>query len=196
MSAEAPDLNEIGDILSDIIDDNRRAVTVIRHMRAQLSKHKADAHPVDINEIVAGAVELVHGDAVIRNVAVDLELADALPLVAGDRVQLQQVCLNLILNGFDAMQEVPVDGRRLVIQTTRHGESAVCVSVRDTGVGFSEPEPERLFAAFHTTKEAGLGMGLPISRSIVEAHGGKIWAGENPDGGALFKFTVPVVSEF
>ncbi|MCZ6711248.1 MAG: PAS domain-containing protein, partial [Gammaproteobacteria bacterium] len=152
MAADAPDLNEIGDILHDIIDDNQRAVAVIRHMRALLSKHQADTQPVDINEIVVEVTDLVHGDAVIRNVAVDMELADALPLVAGDRVQLQQVCLNLILNGFDAMQEIPVDDRRLTIQTAWHGESAVCVSVRDTGIGFSEPE--RLFAAFHTTKEA------------------------------------------
>ena len=180
-------------ILDDIISDNKRAAEVIRRMRALLRKHEADTQPIDINAVVGEVIGLVQSDAAVKGVVVDLALYNGLPPVQGDRVQLQQVCLNLILNGFEAMQGVPVDGRRMVIQTSWHNNLAVSVSIRDTGIGFSEPDID-LFEAFYTTKEAGLGMGLPISRSIIEAHGGEIWASDNPDGGAVFQFTVPVVS--
>jgi len=195
MSTDTPNLDEIGEILDDIIDDDRRAAEVIRRMRALLSKHKANTQPLDINKVIGEVIGLVHSDSVIKNVAMDLDLAKDLPLVLGDRVQLQQVCLNLILNGFDAMQNVPVDERRLVIRTATQGEKAVCVSIQDQGVGFSEQAAARLFIPFHTTKADGLGMGLPISRSIIEAHGGKISGRESPDGGAVFQFTVPVAPE-
>ena len=192
MSTDRPDLDEIGEIFDDIIDDNRRAAEVIRRMRALLSKHEADTQPLNINVVIGEVIRLVHSDSVIKNVEVDLDLTEGLPLVLGDGVQLQQVCLNLILNGFDAMQDVPVDERRLVIRTAAQGEKAVCVSIQDRGVGFSEQEADRLFTPFHTTKAEGLGMGLAISRSIIEAHGGKISASANPDGGAVFQFNLPV----
>jgi two-component system sensor kinase FixL len=195
MSADVPDLEEIGEILDDIIDDNRRAAEVIRHMRALLSKREADTHPLDINELIGEVITIVHSDSVARNVTVDLDLADGLPLVPGDRVQLQQVCLNLILNGFDALQDIPVDERRILVSTAWQDEKTVCISMRDTGIGFSGQDADRLFEAFHTTKATGLGMGLAISRSIIKAHGGKIWASENPDRGATFQFTLPLLAE-
>lgn len=192
MATNPPDFDEIGEIFDDIIDDDQRAAEVIRHMRASLGKHQPEALSLNINQVVGEVINLVHSDSVIKNVVVNLVPNEDLPPVLGDRVQLQQVLLNLILNGFDAMQDVPANERRLTIHTARHGEKAVCVSVSDTGVGFNSSSVERLFESFHTTKTEGLGMGLPISRSIIEDHGGKIWASENPDQGATFEFTVPL----
>ncbi len=134
----------------------------------------------------------MHSDAVIKNVAVELDLAEGLPPVLGDRVQLQQVLLNLMMNGFDAMEGVPTPEGILVIRTAQEAGSLVRVSVRDAGVGFDGQDVEELFAPFKTTKAKGLGMGLAINRSIVEAHGGKIWAERNADRGATFHFTLPV----
>ncbi len=135
------------------------------------------------------SMELVVGAE--THVSMELDLAEGLPPVSGDRVQLQQVLLNLIVNSFDAMQEMPVNERRLVIRTAWQGEKAVCVSIQDTGVGFNGQDADRLFEPFHTTKAEG----LAINRSIIEAHGGKFWARENPDRGATFQFTLPVISE-
>ena len=192
MDTNPPDFDEIGEIFDDIIDDDQRAAEVIRHMRALLSKHHPEALSLNINQVVGEAINLVHSESVIKSVVMNLVPTEDLPPILGDRVQLQQVLLNLILNGFDAMQDVPVNERRLTIQTARYGKKAVCVSVSDTGVGFNSSAAESLFEPFHTTKTEGLGMGLPISRSIIEGHGGQIWAGENPDQGATFQFTVPL----
>ena len=191
MQDDKLDSQELGEILTDIIDDNRRAAEVIRRMRALLKKTKIDAQPLDINEVVDEVHSLIQSDAVIRKVAVDLELASDLPLVSGDRIQIQQVFLNLILNAFDAMNSVSVDDRRLLIQTALQSKDAIRVSIRDAGAGIGHHDTDRLFEAFHTTKKDGLGMGLAINRTIVEAHGGKIWASENPDQGATFQFTLP-----
>ncbi|MCZ6853126.1 MAG: PAS domain S-box protein [Gammaproteobacteria bacterium] len=195
MSTNPPNLSEIGEILDDIIDDDKRAAEVIRHMRALLSKRQTDSEPLDINEVVDKVINLIHSDSVMKSVVVDLNLAENLPRVLGDRIQIEQVCVNLILNGFDSMQDVPIDERRLTIQTAWHGKEVVCVSICDTGAGFNQTDAERLFEPFHTTKTAGLGMGLPISRSIIEAHGGQIWGAENPDQGVTFEFTLPLFSE-
>jgi len=135
---------------------------------------------------------LVQSEALIKAVALVLNLADDLPQVSGDHVQLQQVLLNLILNGFDAMEDVPANTRRLTIKTTIQGEEAICVTVQDTGRGFGAVDPERLFEPLYTTKKTGMGMGLAINRSIVHAHGGKIWAQEKSDLGATFQITLPV----
>ncbi len=135
---------------------------------------------------------LVSGDAVLRSVSIRLELAERLPAVQGDRVQLQQVVLNLILNGLDAMRESVTGDRALVLRTARDGPAAVRVAVRDSGTGIDEADLEHIFQAFYTTKTDGMGMGLAIARSIVEAHGGQLEARNNPEGGATFSFTLPV----
>ncbi|MCZ6643147.1 MAG: ATP-binding protein, partial [Gammaproteobacteria bacterium] len=195
MKSDALDFQEFGEIIDDIVDDNRRAAEIIHHMRALLVKHKVDAQLLNIDKIIDEVIGLIHSDAVIKGVEVALDLVEDLPQVSGDGIQLQQVFLNLILNGFDAMQNVPIGERRLVIQTALQGENAICVSVLDTGVGFNERDADRLFEPFHTTKADGLGMGLAINRSIIEAHGGKIWACKNADRGATFQFTLPVLSK-
>ncbi|MCH8959974.1 MAG: response regulator [Bacteroidetes bacterium] len=192
MNTDTPDLDEIGEILDDIIADDRRAAEVIIRLRALLQKQTITTAPLDINAVVGEVTGLLHSDAVIKNVAVELDLAEDLPPVLGDRVQLQQVLLNLMMNGFDAMEGVPTPERILVIRTAQEAGSLVRVSVRDAGVGFDGQDVEELFAPFKTTKAKGLGMGLAISRSIIEAHGGKIWAEDNADRGATFHFTLPV----
>jgi two-component system sensor kinase FixL len=191
MNTDTPDLEEIREILDEIINDDQRAAQVIRHMRGLLSGRDTDMQALDINDIARDVIHLVHSDSVIRSVVVDLELGEGLSPVRGDPIQLQQVCLNLILNGFDAMQDVTISERKLVIQTAVEGDNDVCVSIQDTGVGFGEQDADDLFIPFRTTKADGLGMGLAISRSIIEAHGGKILGRPQPDGGALFRFTLP-----
>jgi signal transduction histidine kinase len=133
---------------------------------------------------------LTHTEAILRNLALDLDLAPDLPPIRGDRVQLQQVLLNLVVNGMEAM--APRAGRRrITVQTARKAE-AVHVAVRDEGSGIPPDKLEEIFETFYTTKSKGMGMGLAISRSIVEAHGGRLWAENNPDRGATFWFTLPV----
>ncbi len=195
MQVNPPDLDEIRLIFDDIIADNQRAAEVIRGMRAMLRKHVVHRQPVDINELIAEVMRLIHTDAVLRNVVVEVDLVDGLLPVLGDRIQLAQVCLNLILNGFDAMQDIPADERRLLIRSARQGENFICVSIQDNGVGFDAQDADQLFEAFHTTKAEGLGMGLAINRTLIESHGGKIQARENPDRGVTVEFTVPVAGE-
>jgi two-component system sensor kinase FixL len=189
MAQAAPPLGEIREILQDVVGDARRAGEVIQRLRSLLRKEEARFLPLDVNQIIREIATFVHTDAVLRNCAIDVDLAPDLPAVRGDRVQLQQVLLNLVINGMEAVG--PHDeGRRVVLQT-RPAEGAVCVSVRDHGPGIPGDTLSRVFETFYTTKQGGLGMGLAISRSIVEAHGGKIWAENNPDRGATFSFTLP-----
>jgi signal transduction histidine kinase len=144
---------------------------------------------------------LVSSDAIIRNVVIRLELAPGLPPVVGDRVQLQQVVLNLLMNGLDAMRDSGAGERTLVLRTFRAGPAkvggpaGVVVAVEDSGVGIDEADLEHVFHAFYTTKPDGLGMGLAIARSIVEAHGGQLEARNNPEGGATFSFTLPTTPD-
>jgi two-component system sensor kinase FixL len=185
-----PDLEEVREALADIIEDDRRAGRVIRGLRALLKKGDVEAEPLDVNSLVREVVALTHSDAVVRNIEIRLELASDLPPVHGDRVRLQQVLLNLMLNGAEAMEHIEAEARELIVQTARD-EAGVLVSVRDAGVGLDEHNIDRIFDTFFTTKPGGLGMGLAICRSIVEAHGGRLWATANTDRGATFQFTLP-----
>jgi len=185
----APPLGEIREILQDVVGDARRAGEVIQRLRSLLRKDEARFVPLDANHVIREMAMLVHTDAILRNLAIDLDLDPALPPVSGDRVQLQQVLLNLVLNGMEAVGPDGA-GRRLVIQTWPTG-AAVQIAVRDQGQGIPAETLPRLFETFYTTKPNGMGMGLPISRTIVEAHGGRIWAENNADGGATVAFTLP-----
>jgi C4-dicarboxylate-specific signal transduction histidine kinase len=186
-----PRLDEVREILADVAADARRAGEVIHRLRALLKKDATRFRPLDLNEVIREVVALTRTDAIIRHQPITLTLAPDLPPVLGDRVQLQQVLLNLVLNGMDAMAEQAQAARQLTIQTVSEA-TAVRVGVRDQGPGIPADRLEELFDAFFTTKPNGMGMGLAISRSIVEGHGGRIWAENNPEGGATFWLTVPV----
>jgi two-component system, LuxR family, sensor kinase FixL len=164
-------------------------------MRALVKKEEVVLAPLDLAEVIRDVARLVHSDAVLLNVDVALELNSGLPMVRGDRIQMQQVVLNLILNAFEALKERSVNERRIVLQADPDGADGVRVAVRDNGTGMSSENLDKIFQPFYTTKRDGLGMGLSISRSIIEAHGGCLWAANNPDRGATFSFTVPVGSE-
>jgi signal transduction histidine kinase len=195
LPADAPNLQEVREILADIVADDKRAADVIHRLRGLIKKGDLEFAPLDLNEIVSEVAWLVRNDATIRNVAMTLELAPDLPKVHGDRVQLQQVVLNLVLNGLDAMREPGARGRTLVIRTAMAGAAAVAVAVQDSGTGIDDQEVDRMFHPLYTTKAEGLGMGLAIVRTIVDAHGGRLEAANNVDGGATFQFTLPAGSE-
>jgi signal transduction histidine kinase len=192
LEANPVNLEEVREILADIVEDDARAGEVIHRLRSLLRKDALEYTSLDVNEMVGEVARLVSGNAALHSASVRLELAERLPPARGDRVQLQQVILNLILNGLDAVRESRTGDRVLVLQTARDGPAAVRISVRDSGPGIAEADSEHIFQAFYTTKTGGLGMGLAISRSIVEAHGGRLTAGNNQEGGATFSFTVPV----
>ena len=194
LQSAAPDLVEIREIVADIIADDQRASQVLQRLRSMLRRRESELVTIDVNHLVADVVRFLHSDAVIRNVEVVQELEPALPTPAGDLVQLQQVLVNLVLNGLEAMASVPVEQRRILIRTERTAD-ALRVTVADSGLGLGDKPLDDLFELFHTTKADGMGLGLPIARSIVEAHGGRLRASNNPTGGATFSFTLPLAAE-
>ena len=177
LAQSPPDVAEVNDILADIVGEDRRAGEVIQRLRALLKRGETASLPVALNEVVADVLRLIQGDLITRGVAVTHSLAEGLPEVKGDRVQLQQVLLNLILNAADAMVANAPRTRRLHISTVRHG-NCVRVSVRDEGSGLST-DAEKVFQPFFTTKPQGLGLGLSICRAIINAHGGRLWPEAN-----------------
>jgi len=192
LESNAVNLEEVREILADIVEDDKRAGAVIHRLHGLLKKGSREFTELDVNEMVGEVARLVSGDADLRNVSLRLELAPRLPRVRGDRVQLQQVVLNLVLNGLEAMRESATGDRTLVLLTANESSAAVRVAVRDSGAGIDEADVDRIFQAFYTTKSAGLGMGLAIARSIVEALGGRLGTQNNAEGGATFSFTLPV----
>jgi signal transduction histidine kinase len=195
LESEKADLTEVRAIVEDIVDDDKRASEVINRLRGLLKKGTPERSTIDMSELVVQVARLVAADAVLRNVAIQLELAVDLPSVEGDRVQLQQVVLNLILNGLDAMRDSEPGNRTLVLRTACDGPETVEVTVRDSGTGIEKAALDHVFDAFYTTKAEGLGMGLAIVRSIVVAHGGRAGARNNPEGGATFSFALPAVKD-
>jgi PAS domain S-box-containing protein len=191
LNGPSPDLEEIKEIVSDIAGDGARAGEVLRRMRTMIKKEKAGFQSLSVNQLLQEVVGLVRNDALIHNVAIELRLDPDLPAVHGDRIQLQQVVMNLLLNAFDAIEGGSPKNRTVQVEIER-GEREVKVKVRDRGPGIPRDTFERLFEPFNTSKPQGLGMGLSISRSIVNLHGGRLWAENNPDGGATFSFALPV----
>jgi signal transduction histidine kinase len=195
LSGDAPDLNEVHDILQDIVRDDKRAAEVIQRLRAPLRKSVSVFRPVDLNEIILEVIGLLKNEMDLKGVSLVMALAEGLPPVRGDSIQLQQVALNLILNGAEAMIDLDDDFRKIIVSTENHDEQTLKVSVRDSGKGLGEDTIDQIFDPFYTTKSEGMGLGLSISRSIIEAHGGRLWAANNPDRGATFSFTVPVFEQ-
>jgi len=192
LAAEAVDVVEMREILNDIVADDKRAADVIRRLRLLLKKGDLEYVSLDLNEVVTEVARLVMSDAAIRNVSMRLEPAPSLPRVRGDRVQLQQVVLNLVLNGLDAMREPGLREASLLIRTFSDGPGLVGVAVQDAGPGIGEKDADYIFNALYTTKTEGIGMGLAIARTIIDAHDGRLTGANNPEGGATFQFTVPV----
>jgi two-component system sensor kinase FixL len=196
MAMEPVNLAEVREILQDLVDDDRRASEVIRRIRALVKKGGLEAAPLSLAEVIGEVVLLLHSDAIVRRVRVLSKVDPALPTVHGDRVQLQQVTLNLLLNAFDAMESLAVSDGEVEVEASLEGECSVRVAVRDRGPGLPEDNIEKLFLPFVTSKRDGLGLGLSISRSIVGMHGGRIWAENNVDRGATFYFTLPTAGAF
>jgi signal transduction histidine kinase len=190
---EKPDLDELRAILADIRKDDQRAGSVIDRMRSLFKRRSLELKPLDLGELLTETVLLVRSDARTRQVNLVLQLPEKLPPVRGDRVHLQQVLLNLILNGMDAMSGVTGNGRQLTVRTIAAEDGSVEVAVSDNGAGIPADKVEHLFEPFFTTKPNGMGMGLAISQTIIGAHGGKIWGGNNALCGAIFKFTLPAI---
>jgi PAS domain S-box-containing protein len=192
LDAQPPDWEEARQALRCIVRDGRRAADVIDRIRALIKKAPAQTEDLHINELVREVLALTRTEVSENGVALSTALAEGLPVVRADRVQLQQVILNLIINAIEAMRDVRREERELLISTRREA-GGVLIEVRDSGPGFAPGDLERVFEAFYTTKSSGLGLGLSICRSIVEAHAGRLWAGPNLPRGAIFSFTVPAM---
>ena len=188
------EVGKVRPILADIIADNRRAAEVIKRMQSMLRYSQTERRPEQLNEMVMETLALSRGDLQRRQVIAIQTLGHELPRVAADRVQIQQVILNLIVNACDAMERVAPEQRRLWIGTSMHAHLGVELSVRDSGPGIEESMLERIFDSFVSTKSSGLGLGLSISQKIVVAHGGRLWAERSASGGAIFHLTLPVAA--
>ncbi len=190
LGARPPDLDEVRQTLGRIVNDGQRAGDVIGRIRALIKKAPARKDSLDINEAIREVIVLTRGEVEKNGVSVRTQLATGLPSVGGDRIELQQVILNLIMNAVEAMSGM-AEGK-LQIRTEREAAGGVLVTVRDSGPGLDPTSVNRLFEAFYTTKPEGMGMGLAICRSIIEAHGGRMWADANESRGAAFQFTLPL----
>ncbi len=190
---QPPDLEEVRAALGHIVDEGNRATNVIDRIRALMKKTPPRKDRLKIKEAIREVLTLTHGEVRKQGVAVETQLAEGLPLIQGDRVQLQQVIINLIINAIEAMSGVGKGSRALRISTGQEEAGSVLVSVQDSGPGLVEGL-DHLFDAFYTTKPGGMGLGLSICRSIIESHGGRIWASHNVGPGATFQFTLPVAS--
>ena len=188
---DAENLAEVREALGHAVREGNRAIDVIGRIRALIKKAPPRKDALDINEAIREVVGLTRGEAVKNNISVQTQLAEGLPRIQGDKVQLQQVILNLIINAVEAMSSVPEDSRKLLI-SARKDVGGVVVVVQDSGPGLSPESVDRLFDAFYTTKAGGMGMGLSICRSIVEAHGGQIVASRDVGPGATFQLTLPL----
>ena len=191
----APDIEELRAIVADILHDDHRAAAVIDRLRALLKRRSVELLPIALDGLVQDVFALVRASASARQTALDFVVAPGLPAVAGDRVHLSQVLLNLIVNGVDAMDEAQAQVRRVTVEARAAANGMIEVSVTDAGRGLSAQEIGKVFEPFFTMKSKGMGMGLPICRSIIEAHGGTIWAENNAnERGATFRFTLPVAT--
>jgi signal transduction histidine kinase len=190
LDMQPPDLGEVREALACVVGDVDRAGDIIDRIREHMKKAPPRKHRFDLNEAINEVIVLARSAIIQHGVSVQTRLADGLSPVQGDRVQLQQVVLNLVLNAVEAMGSVEAGTRELSI-STEQDQTGVLVSVRDSGPGVDPTHLERVFEAFYTTKSSGTGMGLPICRSIVHAHGGRLWAEANEPRGAVFVFTFP-----
>jgi C4-dicarboxylate-specific signal transduction histidine kinase len=192
LSSEPPNLEEARAAVDCIAQQGTRASEVVRHIRAMFTKATPERTKIQMNDLIREVGILIEGAALRNQVLLETELGAGLPPTMGDRVQLQQVVVNLILNGIEAMSDVAGRPRRLIIRSDLQNSDELLVAVRDSGVGIAAKNEKRIFDAFFSTKAQGMGMGLSISHSIIESHGGRLWASNNSDYGATVQFTLPV----
>jgi C4-dicarboxylate-specific signal transduction histidine kinase len=195
LCSEPPNVDEARSAVDRIAQEGTRASDVVRHIRALFTQGVPERTPVQVNELLRDAAGLMHAEAVRQHVEMVTELAAGIPIAMADRIQLQQVVVNLIQNGIEAMIDVTDRARKLTIRSEMAAPDRIAVMVRDSGAGIDPKNERRMFDVYFTTKARGLGMGLAISRSIVEAHGGRLWAANNTDCGATLQFTLPVAQE-
>jgi PAS domain S-box-containing protein len=195
LASDISNLDEVREILKDIVEQDKRAGEVIRRLRLLLMKGEVHRQPLDLSEVLVDVLKLVRSDLLNQGVAVKTDLVPDLPVVFGDRVQLQQVVLNLVMNGCDAMSGIERPSRRLSVRTAREDGTGVRVSVADRGCGIPQDKLARVFEPFFTTKKQGMGLGLAVCRSIIEAHHGRLWAESEAGDGATFHFTIPAYGE-
>jgi C4-dicarboxylate-specific signal transduction histidine kinase len=190
---EQLNVEELREILQAIINDDKHAGQIIQRLRALLTRGETQFRAMEIDRVIEDALAIAHGKLIERNVQVKTRIHEGIPALHGDPVEIQQVLLNLILNACESMGANPARDRRIEI-VVAHGENGVCISVLDCGTGIRSDELESVFDSFFTTKEGGMGLGLSISRSIIAAHRGRLWATNRADRGAAFHFTLPVVA--
>jgi two-component system sensor kinase FixL len=193
IQSDRVDVGELKEILEDIANDDKRAGDIIRSLRSMVKQEEGEREPTFINDVLQEVVSLFHSEAIIRNLTVEMDLGDSLPPVHMSKVQIQQVLVNLLMNAAESMEGEASGNRRIVVQSRAVDHDAVKVGVRDFGPGVEEKEFDKIFEPFFSTKRSGLGMGLSLSRSIIEAHGGHIWVENNPDQGATFYFDLPTI---
>jgi C4-dicarboxylate-specific signal transduction histidine kinase len=192
---EPPDLDELRAILTDIRQDDQRAGGVIERLRALLMRRTFAPRSLSVSDLLEDIAILTRTDSSSRKAHVRVEPTPGLPAVMGDPVQLQQVLLNLVLNAMDAVEDAPIERRKVTVNAQRNGTREVEVAVSDSGHGIAPEKLGRLFEPFFTTKPNGMGIGLSISQTIIQAHGGRIWAENNAGAGATFRFALPLAGE-
>ena len=195
-NSPSPAMAEIKEILADIKRDDQRAVDIIQHLRSLLKKLPIEVRDLDLNDIVSEVFGLVAVQATMRNVALSKVPASQMLQIHGDKIQIQQVVLNLIVNGMEAMADAPAGQRKIVVSTAQVDDTFAEISISDRGPGISSDALDKVFDPFFTTKTEGMGMGLSIARTIVQAHGGRIWAENRATGGAVFRLTLPLAKKF
>jgi two-component system sensor kinase FixL len=193
LAMDTPELTEVGAALHDIIADTHRTVEVMQRLQAFVTTGALEQTPLDINAVICEVIQLVRRDASRQHLTLSLDLAADLPMVLGDHIQLRQVLLNLVRNAFEAMQAQGNAIRTLAVRTTGETRDVVTIAVQDNGIGLDETSMARLFHPFFTTKAGGMGLGLALSRSIIAAHGGWIWAERNVQRGLTVSFTLPAL---
>jgi signal transduction histidine kinase len=194
LSSKRPNLPEARQAVERIIKDGTRAGTVLGRIRSLFKKETATRGFLDINEVIEELTVFLRDEAIDQRISLETELDPNLPKVVGDRVQLQQVVLNLMMNAIDAMRDSNRESRHLRVSSRAESSKEILIRVEDCGIGLSPEAAEQIFHSFFTTKPEGIGMGLSISRSIIESHEGRMWAEPRPSGGAIFQFTVPIAT--
>jgi signal transduction histidine kinase len=195
MDKDQPEYNSVRKALQGIVADNKRAAAVVNRLRDLVKKDTGHWETLEINSIINVVIGLINSEIVLRIATIKLDLHSSVPVFHGDSIQIQQVLINLLTNALDAMDGQSIEARTITISTRPENSNGIMISISDSGRGISADKIQAIFAPFHTTKPKGMGLGLAICKSIIEAHGGKIWADNNSDGGAIFSLTLPADSQ-